>query len=346
MNIPVGAITISPTAAVAVTINQSSRYGVETSDTKHNATAYQTVKSADKSKSDAYIGITGKLGAGIALGDSLHSSINIGYDFTVNAYGKTYKDLSGEKHKVKGTYNITRDTLAENYNLAGSGKHITEHRFEADMTKKTYFSNTLKPSYSIQKDFTDRLSLFAGVECPITVELDTSVLTKESKTVTKTKHLNPAASHLNTTVTEVVTSPTQTMKKTTVEVKPAAMAAITYAAIPNRLSFNLGTKINFLNGKHVYTKVSKSGVVKTTRTTTVYDNQGNRTTVNDTPSEDNAKEYVKKGGTLYAIGAEVKGGLKWNITENFIFDFVYAHFLEAGRMLDPGAFKIACTVKF
>ena len=144
----------------------------------------------------------------------------------------------------------------------------------------------------------------------------------------------------------MISEPTETTKKTMVKVEPAAMAAITYAAIPNRLSLNLGTKIGFLKGEHTHTKISKSGVIGKTTVTTVYENQKDREEVTETANVVKAEESVENKGTLNPVEAEVKGGLTWNITENFIFDFVYTHFLDKAKLIGPGALKIACTVKF
>lgn len=346
MNIPVGAMTISPTAALEVAVNQKAQYGLETKLNKKDDTHYQLNKSANKSNSNAFTGITAKVGAGIDLGGALNSYVNIGYEFTVNAYGKTYQDLAGGKHKVKGTYDIKIDTVKDDYNSGFNGIHEVTKTFKADITEKTFFSNVLKPEYSLQKDFTDRLSLFAKVECPITVEVDNGVMTTINKKVVTTENLQDSKVHENKTVTTVVSEPTETTKKTTVKVEPAAMAAITYAAIPNRLSLNLGTKINFLQGEHTHTKISKSGVIGKTTVTTVYENQKDREEVEETAKVVKAVESVENSGKLNSVNAEVKGGLTWNITENFIFDFVYTHFLNETKLIGPGALKIACTVKF
>lgn len=367
MNIPVGAMTISPTASLKVLVDQGgksgevdqvSQYGVKTMKKSISDTQYSTEKDANGSKNNMYTAITGKVGTDIALGDSLNSVVTVGYEFTVRAFGKTYKDLSGEKHKVKGVYDITKDSVMDLYNtnsidgsVSSVGKHTITKEFEATKTEKTYFSNTLTPGYSLQKDFTDRLSLFAGVECPIEVSIDNAVATSEYKKVEEVEYINPSAVHNNSITTTVRTiTPKRTTKITTVKVEPAAMAAISYAAIPNRLSFNLGTKIDFLKGKHTYTQVSQDGVIQKDETTTVYPNQRDYEVRSDkfdpVPTTGNDREYVKKEGELFPLEAEVKGGLTWNITENFIFDFVYTHFMKKSNMFDAGALKIACTVKF
>ena len=345
MNIPVGAMTISPTAALEVAVNQNAKYGLKTKLNKKDDTHYKLDKASNGNASEAYTGITAKVGAGIDLGGALNSYVNIGYEFTVNAYGKTYQDLAGGKHKVKGIYEITTDTVTDDYNSGFDGIHTVTKTFKADITEKTCFKNALKPEYSLQKDFTDRLSLFAKVECPITVEVDNGVKTTVDKTVVTTENLKDSNVHSNNTVTTVTTNPTETKKITKVTVEPAAMAAITYAAIPNRLSLNLGTKIGFLKGEHTHTKISKSGVIGKKTETTVYENQKDREKVKETAYEVEAVESVQNKGKLDSVKAEVKGGLTWNITENFIFDFVYTHFLEKS-MIGPGALKIACTVKF
>lgn len=345
MNIPLGAMTLSPTAALEVSVQQNSNYGLKTETTKTNNISYKTVKTA-QSENASYTGVTGKLGAGLALGDSLHSYINIGYDFTVNAYGKTYTDAAGNKHKVRGTYKVLTDTVEDDYNKTTTGVHKTTKTFKAEMTTKGYFSNTLTPSYSMQKDFNDRLSLFAGLECPITITAEKDVVTTEDKTVTVTKNLNPSKSYLDTTKTVVTTAPVKTVNTTTVEVAPKAMAAISYAAVPNRLSLSLGTSVSFLKGKYTYKKTAYNKFVTTTETTTEYAN-GTPTLKKPTVTSANRSESVEKNGSHDPVNVELKGGLKWNIAENFVFDVVYTQsLLDTVQVFQLGNLKLACTIKF
>lgn len=344
MNIPLGAMTLSPTAALEVTVQQNSNYGLKTDTTKTSNINYKTVKEA-KGENASYTGVTGKLGAGLALGDSLHSYINIGYDLTVRAYGKTYTDVAGEKHKVRGTYKITTDMVDDQYNVASSGKHINTKTFEAEMTTKSYFSNTLTPSYSMQKDFNERLSLFAGLECPITITAEKDVVTTEYKQVVTTKELNPSETYKNKTATTVRTAPVKTVNATTVEVAPKAMAAISYAAVPNRLSLSLGTSVSFLNGKYTYKKTAYNKFVTTEDTTTVHaDGHTDKSTKVDPVRK---IESVEKTGSHDPVNVELKGGLKWNIAENFVFDVVYTQsLLNTVQVFQLGNLKLACTIKF
>lgn len=353
MNVPFGAMTVSPTVALGITIHQEGQYGEKTEETKSNKTdaasyRYSTTKDVNGTNNKSYVGIAGKVGAGFALSDSLNSSFGIEYTFDVHAHGKTYKALSGEKHKVRGWYEITTDSVSDKYNESGAGTQVNTKIFDATMTAKSYFSNTLKPSYSIQKDFNDRIALFAGLECPVTVTIDNSVVTKEYKSVTVTKYIDEQNSYKNTTETEVRTEPKTTTNITTVTVEPAATAAITYAAIPNRLSLNLGTEIKFLKGTHKYTKTSKDGVIKATKKTTKYDNQNGREVVKDSFVSVDATETVSKNATQEKVKVKLSGGLKWNIAENFAFDVVYNQSLLDGINWSKafGDVKLACTIKF
>ena len=347
MNIPVGAMTISPTAAVEVTVNQKSHYGLKTEETKASSISYTTEKNA-KSENNSYVGITGKLGAGLALGDALNSFVNIGYDFTVHAYGKTYTDAAEGKHKVSGSYKIQTDSVKDEYNYGAllSGQHKNTKTFKAEITTRSYFSNTLTPSYSMKKDFTDRLSLFAGVECPITVTTAKDVVTKEDKTVTVTEALNPSLSYGNTTTTRVVSAPTKTENTTILKVKPVATAAISYAALPNRLSLNLGTKVSFLDSSYTYKKTSYDKFVTTTTTTTEYSN-GKKTDEETDTTATNERESVEKSSSHKAVATTLMGGLKWNIVENFAFDVVYSlSLLDGFTWTKIGDLNLACTIKF
>ena len=344
MNIPLGAMTLSPTAALEVSVKQNSNYGLKTENTKVSDIKYQTTKEA-KSENASYTGVTGKLGAGLALGDSLNSFINIGYDFTVRAYGKTYTDAAGDKHKVRGTYKIKTDKVDNKYNLTALAQHINEKTFEAEMTKKGYFSNTLTPSYSMQKDFNERLSLFAGLECPITIAAEKDVVTTEYKQVITTKELDPSKTYDNNTKTTVRTAPVKTVNTTTVEVAPKAMAAISYAAVPNRLSLSLGTSVSFLNGKYTYKKTAYNKFVTTEETTTEF--ADGRTTKKTTVTSTPGTESVEKISSHAPVETVLRGGLKWNIAENFVFDAVYSHsLLNNFSWTNIGDLKLACTIKF
>lgn len=357
MNIPLGAMTLSPTASLEVKIHEGGQrkigsvykhdtfYGLETVTKQDSKEKYKITKT-QKAESHAHVGITGKLGTGLALGDSLNSVFNFGYDFTVNAYGKNYTAADGTKHKVIGNYIIGTDTVVEDYNKATPGLHTVTSTFKADFIKKSYFSNTLKAGYKVKKDFTDRLSLLAAAELPITLSFDNSITENIDTTITDTRNLNPSNAHNNNVKTITVTSPVKTVNEVKLNIKPSIKAAVSYAAKPGRLFLNLGADIKFLEGEFKSTKTSYDSFVENTKIVTKY-NDGHTTTVTSAVSAPRT-ESLDKTSSHKQIDAKLVGGIRWNIVENFAFDLVYSTSLlnSSIKWMEFQNLKIACTIKF
>ena len=345
MNVGLGRMTLSPTAGLEVYVHQDSNYGFKTVTTKASDVHYSVMKTA-KGKSDSHVGIIGKLGVGLALGDSLNSAFTFGYELTANAYGKTYKDASGKAHKVRGSYDVTTDTSNDVYGPTGT--RVRTDKFEAKFTTKSYYKNKLNVEYAMQKDFTDRFSLFAGVACPITVTADKKVETNVSETTTVTTYLNPANNYQNKTEKEVTTNPEKTINIVRLNIEPVIKAAVSYAAVPNRLFLNLGTEVTVLQGSYTNTKTTvNSFVSKTVKTITTDDGSVTKET-SATKTTPDPEESVKHESTLDPVKAELKGGLRWNVVDNFAFDLVYTQLLSKKiiNLSQFGEIKLACTIKF
>lgn len=344
MNVGLGRMTLSPTAGLEVYVNQDSNYGFKT-DTKKTSDVHYSVTKTAKATNKSYVGIIGKLGVGLALGDSLNSAFTFGYELTANAYGKTYKDASGKAHKVRGYYEEVTDTSSDVY---GPGEtRVRTDDFKAKFTTKSYYKNKLNVEYAMQKDFTDRFSLFAGVACPITVTADKSVVTKVDEKTVVTTHLNPAKNYQNQTVKTVKTGPETTTNTVTLNIDPVIKAAVSYAAVPNRLFLNLGTEVKVLRGEYKNTKKTvNSFVEKEVKTTTKDD--GSVTKGTSASKDDGKDEFVEHRSTLQPVEAELKGGLRWNVVDNFAFDLVYRQPLNAQliNLTQFGDLKLACTIKF
>lgn len=346
MNVGLGRMTLSPTAGLEVFVNQDSSYGFKTVTKKASDVNYSVEKEA-KAKNDSYVGIIGKLGVGLALGDSLNSAFTFGYELTANVYGKTYKDASGKAHKVRGSYEITTDKSEDVYGLWGTGTRKRTDTFAAKFATKSSYKNKLNVEYAMQKDFTDRFSLFAGVACPITVTADKKVETSVSETTTVTTYLNPAKNYQNKTEKEVTTNPEKTTNIVTLNIEPVIKAAVSYAAVPNRLFLNLGTEVKVLRGEYTNTKTTvNSFVSKTVKTTTTDDGSVMKET--SSPNMGTDTESVEHKSELKPVKVDLKGGLRWNVVDNFAFDLVYTQSLNAAsiELTKLGSLKLACTVKF
>lgn len=344
MNVGLGRMTLSPTVGLEVYVNQDSSYGFKTVTKKASDVNYSIEKEA-KAKNDSYIGIIGKLGMGLALGDSLNSALTFGYELTANVYGKTYKDASGKTHKVRGSYENVTDTSNDVYGDNGSAR--TRKRtdtFQADFTTKSLYKNKLNVEYAMQKDFTDRFSLFAGVACPITVTADKQVKTMVYEQTEVTTYLDSADAYNNTTVRTVTSHPETTTNTVMLNIDPVIKAAVSYAAVPNRLFLNLGTEVTVLKGSYTNTKTTvNSFVSKTVKTTTRADGSVvvKETSANKTSDPTESVSHVS---TLKQVEAELKGGLRWNIVDNFALDLTYTQLLK--QKIGFGKLKLACTVKF
>lgn len=343
MNVGLGRMTLSPTVGLEVYVNQDSSYGFKTVTKKASDVNYSIEKEA-KAKNNSHIGIIGKLGMGLALGDSLNSALTFGYELTANVYGKTYKDASGKTHKVRGEYDIMTDTSSDVYGGNGSARtRVRTDTFKADFTTKSFYKNKLNVEYAMQKDFTDRFSLFAGVACPITVTADKQVKTTVYEQTEVTTYLDSADAYKNTTVKTVKTSPETTRNIVTLNIEPVIKAAVSYAAVPNRLFLNLGTEVKVLQGSYTNTKTTvNSFVEKTVKTTTRAD--GSVVKETGARNDDAKNEFVTDQSTLNPVGAELKGGLRWNIVDNFALDLTYTQLLK--QKIGFGKLKLACTVKF
>ena len=345
MNVGLGRMTLSPTAGLEVYVHQDSRYGFKTETTKASDVNYSIKKTANV-ENKSYVGIIGKLGVGLALGDSLNSAFTFGYELTANAYGKTYKDASGKAHKVRGYYEDVTDTSYDEYNTP-AGSRVRTDEFKAKFTTKSYYKNKLNVEYAMQKDFTDRFSLFAGVACPITVTADKSVVTNVEEKTTVTTQLNPAKNYQNKTKKEVTTHPERTTNIVTLNIEPVIKAAVSYAAVPNRLFLNLGTEVKVLQGSYTNTKTTVNSFVwKKVETTTTDDGSVMKET--SSPNMGSATESVTHQSSLNAVEAELKGGLRWNVVDNFAFDLVYRTALNKQliNLTQFGDIKLACTIKF
>ena len=348
MNVGLGRMTLSPTAGLEVYVHQDSSYGFKTETIKASDVNY-TITKTGKGGNYSHVGIIGKLGVGLALGDALNSSFTFGYELTANAYGKTYKDASGKVHKVRGYYKINTDTSEDKYNVGNPGMRVRTDTFKADFTTKSLYKNKLNVEYAMQKDFTDRFSLFAGVACPITVTAEKSVETKVEEKTTVTTQLDPAKNYQNKTVKEVTTHPETTTNIVKLNIDPVIKAAVSYAAVPNRLFLNLGTEVKVLRGEYTNTKKTVNSFVNKTVETTTEDNGS--VTKGTSAKEENAsgdKEFVMHESKLNAVEAELKGGLRWNVVDNFAFDLVYTQLLSKKiiNLTQFGEIKLACTIKF
>jgi len=351
MNLSLGSLSLSPTAGVAVAIKQDSANGVKTAETRDTLLGTYDITKTIAGKNDTKTTLNVKLGADLGLNDSLHSNFSFGYDIGVDIYGKKkHTAADGTAKELANSYTITTDSRNEKETAA---KKTVTDTFAATTYNKSNIANKITVGYGMRKDFTDRLSFFAGVEAPIGFDFKKEVTNTvdTSKTVTTYK----VNSLDDTIVTTNTKAPAKTVNTTTVTLNPELNAALSYAAIPNRVFLSFGTNVkpfgekvnNVVGYQYKAVKTTVDGFTKTKETHTRYPNDPGRDTdgsetsaVNDTESSDKTVSY---GKTM----VEVKLGVRWNIIDAVSFDLVYnKSVLENITWTDIGNLKLACIIKF
>lgn len=343
MDVALGTMVLRPTASVGITVSQADgNWGKEDRYT-YNSDSNWTRTINQKAENNDYVGITGKFGVGLALGDELNQAFSFGYDIGADIYGKKkYTRADGKKDKIAGTYTITTDSHTETMTAA---THIVTDTFQANVTKKTALTNDISFGYSLRKNFNERLSLLAGFDLPLSVTYTKDIAGQKNERVVKTVYNNMSQSHNDNTVTTVKTFPETTTATTTVSVKPVFKAALTYQAVPQKLFLNLGTDIKFLQGSHTTTKISVNRFYETEEVTTVKKDGSETKTTNSTAVA--KQESIEKKGSYDKAAIMVRGGLRWNIVESVVFDITAEKNLMRGfNALIFDTLKLSVNIKF
>ena len=352
MNLSLGTLSVSPTVGLEFKVNQDSSYGVRTVTTKDETlgTSDITKTVSASSKNDTKTTLTAKLGADLGLNDSLNSNFSFGYDFGIDIYGtKKHTAADGSTIALANSYTIQTDT---HHDVVTAADQTITDTFKATAYNKSKITNTLTVGYTMRKDFTDRLSLFAGVKAPIGFNFETKVTKDVDKITTTTiDKVNPLNNNTKVVETE---SPATTVKTTTVKLSPSFKAALTYAAIPNRVFVSFGTEVKpFGQGtvkccEFKTVKTTVNGFTQTTTTTTTYPNDSSRTTSgSSTTPVASTEESANNTVTYDKVTVDVNLGVRWNIVDAVCVDLAYnKSVLEAINWTSIGNLKLACTIKF
>lgn len=356
MKLAAGALSLSPTVGLGVDINQASQYGVETQENRDTLLNTHNITKTVKGKNETATTLNVTLGTGLDLNDSLHSAFSFGYDLGLDIYGtKKHRAADGTTKELANTYEIKTDTRDD---VETGAKLTVTDAFNATTHTKSNVKNTITLGYSMRKDFTDRLSFFAGVKAPIRFDfakdVTNSVDTWKEVTTDKVNQLN------NRIVTTTTTGPAKTVNTTTVNLNPVLSAALSYAAIPDRVFVSFGTEVKpfgqavidankqqHIGYEHQTQKTTVSGFTQTTETKTEYPNDKARNNVSSTTTAKNDTEKSIKTVTYGKAAVEVKLGVRWNIVDAVSFDVMYnKSILEPIEWLSIGNLKLACTIKF
>ena len=347
MDISLGKFSLTPNLGLAVAINQYSVYGAETVKTGNtiakleNTTTTKTVLGSNKTATNLQV----KLGTDFGLNDSLNSTFSFGYDFGIDIYGKKkHTAADGSEKELQNEYTITKDRHV--HNKIGTKETII-NTFDGKAKTKSSIENTITLGYTMRKDFTERFSLFAGIEAPIGFNFKTE---KEERIDTKTTiKRDNADSSYGSTETIRTTHPVITTKTTTFTLDPILRAAFTYAAIPERLFVSLGADVKpFGSDKYKYEAVTTTAnaFTKTTETTTTYnDGTPERKKPDVKSTDDPVEESGVKTVDYGKAAANVNLGLRWNIIDAVSVDAMYSKPIGSS-MVQVGNLKLACTVKF
>lgn len=351
MKLAAGALSLSPTVGLGVDIKQASQYGVETLENRDTLLNTHDITKTVKGKNETATTLNVMLGTGLDLNDSLHSAFSFGYDLGLDIYGtKKHVAADGTTKELANAYKILTDTRHD----VETGSDLTvEDTFEAETHTKSNVKNTITLGYSMRKDFTDRLSFFAGVKAPIRFDfakdVTNSVDTWKKVTTDKVNPLN------NTIVTKTTTGPATTVNTTTVNLNPVLSAALSYAAIPNKVFVSFGTEIkpfgeevNGVKGyQHTTNKRTVNGFTKTVETKKEYPNDSSRDTIQSSTKAEPGVEYSDKTLQYGKATVEVKLGVRWNIVDAVSLDVMYnKSILQTIQWTNIGNLKLACTIKF
>ena len=357
MNLGVKSFSLSPSFGLSFNVKQDSKYGVETNViTQNTSFGTHNIKTTVNGENKTKTTLNAKLGADLGLNDSLHSTFSFGYAFGIDIYGtKKHKAADGSTKELANEYTSLTDTRTDIE--TGASRTVTDI-FKADTKNKSNITNTITVGYALQKDFTERLSFFAGVEAPIGFNFKKTVTktVSEQKTVV-TNHVNKLN---NSTETIIETSPTKTENTTTVTFNPVMRAALSYAAIPNKVFVSFGTEVKpfgkevtDLNGKkhagyeHQTTKTTVDRFTQTSEKVTEYPNDATRNTRSSTTIAVAQQESQEKTVTYGKAAVDVKLGVRWNIVDAVSLDVLYNQsLLGTINWFSISQLKLACTIKF
>lgn len=190
----------------------------------------------------------------------------------------------------------------------------------------------------------------------LTLKKTVTKTVSEQKTVV-TNHVNKLN---NSTETIIETSPTKTENTTTVTFNPVMRAALSYAAIPNKVFVSFGTEVKpfgkevtDLNGKkhagyeHQTTKTTVDRFTQTSEKVTEYPNDATRNTRSSTTIAVAQQESQEKTVTYGKAAVDVKLGVRWNIVDAVSLDVLYNQsLLGTINWFSISQLKLACTIKF
>ena len=341
IDLSLGSLSLTPTVGLAVDVTQSSQYGAEIKKQGNTLLQTQTDTKTVKGSNKTKTGLQAKLNADLGLNDSLHSTFSFGYEFGIDIYGKKkHTAADGTKKVLSNGYDIVTDSHTD---VKNGTKHNVTDTFAVKAYTNSNIKNTINLGYSMQKDFTDRLSFFAGIEAPIDFNFEKTV-TEQYKTE-KTVLSDTADSSYGYTRTMHTTQPTKTVKTTTVTLKPVLKAALTYAAIPDRLFVSFGTDVKPVGSGCEYkaVKTTVNAFTNTTTTTITYNNgTPDYKDSKETSVTDGETESYHKTVSYQQASANVNLGIRWNIIDAVSFDAMYSKPFSASI----GNLKLACTIKF
>ena len=351
MKLAVGALSLSPTVGLGVGIKQASQYGVETLENRDTLLNTHDITKTVKGKNETATTLNVTLGTGLDLNDSLHSAFSFGYDLGLDIYGtKKHVAADGTTKELANAYEIKKDTRHDVE--TGTTLTVTD-TFEATTHTKSNVKNTITLGYSMRKDFTDRLSFFAGVKAPIRFDFAKDVTNSvDTSKVATTDKVNPLN---NMVVTTTTTGPAATVTTTTVNLNPILSAALSYAAIPDRVFVSFGTevkpfgeKVNGVEGyQHTTKKRTVNGFTKTVETKTEYPNDSSRNISQSPTTAEPGVEYSDKTLHYGKAMVDVKLGVRWNIIDAVSFDVMYnKSILKTINWTNIGNLQLACTIKF
>jgi hypothetical protein len=326
-SLPVGALTIKPRANLGVMLYSDDENAVSkvnsTSPGSANYTAANTVATAQAGKNTSFIRPAILAGAGLS---GLPGGFGLDLEYAINfdIYTSSY-DLYGGSGSVAGTaewakasnYSYSTTTPATLTSYVAGGVAIEE---------KTRIQHIITPAFTKSIDLGDRVKLGLKVGVPVTLGSATSG-GKYTETWSTTTTANTGGT--TTVVQTSNVSYTSGESETSLfKVAPSVSIGAQFAAIPNRLTINLGLK-NAVSYSNERTVTKPVGIGYTTSKTTVDGLVTADTKTSGAPptvaTASTAKDTASVKETLSDLSAAISAGFTFQFSPNFLVDAYFTN---------------------
>jgi hypothetical protein len=324
MPLSLGSLTVKPTVQLGVQLYSDEQDTVYKDEYKNfSDNKFEAEKAfADVRKGENTAFVRPNIAVGASLG-GLPWGLGAALEYAINfdIYTSSY-DLYGGSDSVAGvvSWGKNPNAYADNYSFSNTTPFgsLSDTSTSITVEEKTRLQQIITPSLTYGTDLGDRVKFGLKLDLPFTVGSETSG-GKYTKTWT-TKIETPTGGVTTKTETSTVTYDSGESETSSFAVAPALYIGTQIAAIPDKLTFNLGltNAIKYSSKKRL--EKPKDIGYSTNRVTT-----GNSVTV-DTKTVDPSGElkdisYVKEDWE--DLSAKISAGFTFYFSPNFLVDTYY-----------------------